>query len=200
MKRSSLFAVSMLLAAAFAGSAFAQVQPPGKIGLVNIAAFGDEKAGIPKFRAAYVKVQTKFTPQLNEINALKTRGNTLATEIQNLQKTPSNPSVPVAGSNNLQAKIDEFNGLKVRITRMEEDMDRESQKDYLATVGPVLADILKAMTEFAKQKGYAMILDGAKLEQSEILLGFDDKYDVTKEFIAYYNARPAGTAAVATPK
>jgi hypothetical protein len=40
-----------------------------------------------------------------------------------------------------------------------------------------------------------------KLEQAGLLLGIgDDKIDVTKDFIAFYNARPAGTAAAATPK
>ena len=43
-------------------------------------------------------------------------------------------------------------------------------------------------------------MDGGKLEEAGILMGFDDKYDVTKEFIAFYNARPAGTATTTTPK
>jgi hypothetical protein len=67
-------------------------------------------------------------------------------------------------------------------------------------MSPVMNDIFKALNEYAKQKGYAVILDGAKLEQADILLGFDDRYDVTKDFIVFYNARPAGTATNVTPK
>ena len=58
---------------------------------------------------------------------------------------------------------------------------------------------MKAMQDFTKQKGYSLILDGAKLEEAGILIGFDDKYDITKEFITFYNSRPATTATTAKP-
>ena len=68
---------------------------------------------------------------------------------------------------------------------------------------PINQDIVKALNEYAKQKGYALILDGAKLEQAGILLGFDDKFDVTKDFIVFYNGRgtsaPGATTAATTP-
>ena len=67
-------------------------------------------------------------------------------------------------------------------------------------VGPVFNDIIKAMNDYAKQKGYSVIFDGAKLEESGVLIGFDDKYDVTKDFIVFYNQRPAGTATTTVPK
>ncbi len=30
-------------------------------------------------------------------------------------------------------------------------------------------------------------------------MGFDEKYDITKEFITFYNTRPAATASTAKP-
>ncbi len=56
------------------------------------------------------------------------------------------------------------------------------------------------MQEFAKQKGYALILDAANLDKAGLLLAFDEKYNITAEFITFYNARPAGTATTAIPK
>ena len=50
-------------------------------------------------------------------------------------------------------------------------------------------DILKAMNDYAKAKGYAVIMDGPKLLEAQILMGFDEKSDVTLDFIAFYNAR-----------
>ena len=92
---------------------------------------------------------------------------------------------------------------EVTIERKQEDGKTKYERRYAQVVAPVFNDIIKGLNEFAKAKGYAVILDGAKLEQEGILMGFDDKYDVTKEFIAFYNARPAGTAtntaASATP-
>jgi hypothetical protein len=45
-----------------------------------------------------------------------------------------------------------------------------------------------------------MLLDAGKLEEAGILIGIgDEKIDVTKEFITFYNARPAGTATATPP-
>jgi hypothetical protein len=58
-----------------------------------------------------------------------------------------------------------------------------------------MQDIMKAIGEFTKQKGYGLILDAAKLDSAGVILGWDEaKVDVTKEFITFYNARPATTA------
>jgi hypothetical protein len=54
---------------------------------------------------------------------------------------------------------------------------------------------------FAKQKGYSLILDSSKLYQAGIILAFDEsKVDVTKEFITFFNARPATAATASIPK
>ncbi len=63
-------------------------------------------------------------------------------------------------------------------------------------MGPVRQDIGNALQEFAKKNGYMMILDASKLDGAGLLLAFDEKYDITKDFITFYNARPATTAAV----
>jgi Skp family chaperone for outer membrane proteins len=198
MNRIGSFAASFFLAALFAIPAFAQPAAPaadGKIGLVNLGAFADEKTGITKFNRAFADLDVALKPLNDEMNTLRTRYQTLATEIQNAQKA-QNTQVPVA---NVNAKIEQAQSLEVEIKRKQEDGKIRYEREYQRIVGPVFADIIKAMNEYAKQKGYAVILDGAKLEQAEILLGFNDKYDITKDFIAYYNARPAGSATASKP-
>ena len=54
-------------------------------------------------------------------------------------------------------------------------------------MGPISADIGKAVQEFAKKNGYWMIMDATKLDG---ILSIDDNADVTKPFITFYNARP----------
>jgi len=57
------------------------------------------------------------------------------------------------------------------------------------------------LNEFAKQKGYALILNLASQASAEMILALDEtKVDVTKEFITFFNSRPAGTATTAAPK
>ena len=197
MKRFSFIAVLAVLSMTFAASASGQTPATGKIGLVNVNAFGAEKEGITKFRNALASLDPEFKPLNDELNTLRTRYQTLAQEIQKLQQ-PAPAGVPAANNQStLSAKVEEAQGLEVTIKRKQEDGKTKYERRYAQVVGPVFNDIIKGLNEFAKAKGYAVILDGAKLEESGILMGFDDKYDVTKEFIAFYNARPAGTATTA---
>jgi Skp family chaperone for outer membrane proteins len=206
MRRFTTIAASFIFAAFFAMSAYAQAPATpatGRIGLVNTYAFGDEKAGIAKFRTAMASLEAEFKPVNDELRTLGTKYNSLGTEIKTAQENAAKgagavPMKPEA----LQAKIDEFQTLELTIKRKQEDAKVRYDKRQAAVVGPIYNDIVKAMNDFAKQKGYAIILDGAKLEESGLLMGFDDKYDVTKEFVTFYNARPAGaaTAAATAPK
>ena len=197
-----MLAASFVFAAIFAISAFAQAPAQaagtGKIGLINTYAFGDDKAGITKYKNALKTLETEFAPVNNELKTMGTKYTSLAEEIRKMQS--SNPAVPV-DPKTVQAKVDEYQALETNIKRKQEDAKARYERRQSEVVGPIYADIVKAMNDFEKQKGYAVILDGAKLEEAGILMGFDDKYDVTKDFITFYNARPAGTAATtATPK
>ena len=204
MKRFSFIAFCFAIAMAFSPSAFGQTVPAaagtGKIGLVNVNAFADEKAGITRFRTALASLDAEFKTLNDEISGLRTRYTAIATEVQGQQKLAADPNnkVPI-NTSALQTKIDEAQNLEVQIKRKQEDGKSRYEKRYQAVVGPVFGDIVKALNDFARQKGYAVILDGAKLEESGLLMGFDDKYDVTKDFVVFYNARPAGTATTAAP-
>jgi Skp family chaperone for outer membrane proteins len=202
MRRFTTIAASFFFAAIFAASAFGQAAAPaaGRIGLVNTYAFADEKAGIGKFKTAMASLEREFTPVNDELKKLGTDYNTLGTSIQTRQKqlAAGGTTVPIKQAD-LQADIDKFQALEITIKRKQEDAKVQYEKRYQSVVGPIYGDIVKAMNDFAKQKGYAIILDGAKLEESGLLMGFDEKYDVTKEFVTFYNARPAGTATTAAP-
>jgi hypothetical protein len=63
-----------------------------------------------------------------------------------------------------------------------------------------MQDIGRAVNDYAKQKGFTVIFDIAKDDSGLLLAIGDEKIDVTKDFITFYNARPAATATTATPK
>jgi Skp family chaperone for outer membrane proteins len=68
-------------------------------------------------------------------------------------------------------------------------------------LGPILQEIGKAMQDFANQKGYDLILDLSKLDGAAMILAYNPaKADVTKDFITFFNARPATAATAATPR
>jgi Skp family chaperone for outer membrane proteins len=194
MRRSSILAFGLMLMAVFTVSAFAQtvgaqVVPPGKIGLVDTGAFYDDKpgAGIPKLKNAISGVNAKYKTVTDEFNTLTTQYQQKVDEFNKLK----NSTAPVA---DLDARATAIQDLETTIKRKQEDAKSKYDRDMALATDPVNQDIVKALNDYAKQKGYALILDGAKLEQAGILLGFDDKYDVTKDFITFYNSRPASAA------
>lgn len=204
MKMVRLFTFALLLAAGLAVSTFAQTGAAtpnaGKIAVVVTYAFGDEKAGITKYVNAQKALINEFTPIDNEIKTMNTRLETLAKEIENLKNLEAQKPGTV-NQKDAQAKIDEAEKLDRDIKFKADNAKISYDKRTQAVMGPVMEDIGKALQEFTKKNGYLMLLDAGKLQESGILLGVgDEKVDVTKEFITYYNARPAGTAATTPAK
>lgn len=166
----------------------------GKIGIIVVEEFAAEKGGITKYKNALKALEDEFKPVYTKLQATNTKLQTLAQEIEKL-RTPPPAGVPATNSQaQLQAKADEYQNLEKQLKRDQEDAKAQYDRRSAAVVGPIYSDIMKALNEYAKAKGYAVILDGVKLDQAQILLGFDEKYNVTEDFITFYNARPAGAA------
>ncbi len=206
MRRISLLAASVLIAAVFAVAAYGQGSVPAtqpgtnlKIVVINTAAF-DAKDGIVKYTNAMTALEKEFTPAQNEINTLVTNYQKMGSDIKVQQDNLNSGKVPV-DRNALAAKVDEYQTLELTIKRKQEDGKRKFELRQQQVLGPILQDIGKAIDDYAKQKGYSLILDASKLDSAGLILAVDvSKLDVTKDFITFYNARPAGTASTATPK
>lgn len=196
MKTIRLFTISLFLTAVCALASFAQTT---KVAVINTYAFGSEKEGITKYVNAVNALNNEFKPLTEELKTMNTKLQTLANDIENLKKlAASNPKA--FDEKAAQAKVDEAEKLQRDIKFKQEEGSARLEKRKQAVLAPIMQDIMKAVQEFSKQKAYAMVLDVARLEESGILLGLDEKADITKEFIIFYNARPATTATTATPK
>ena len=207
MKTFRLFAV-LAFAAIFAVSAFAQAPAAGtfKIGVINTAAFDDEKAGIKRYVTAVNTLETQLAPDVTVLKTMSSKLQALQTEIENLKRQIDDPKRPAAVDVSklqatAQAKYDEYQKMGLEFEYKQKDYKANAERREQSLTAPIRLDIGNAIQEFTKQKGFALILDAAKLDGAGLLLGFDEKYDVTKEFITFYNARPASaTATAATPK
>lgn len=172
-----------------------------KIAVINTSAFDDEKGGITKYANAMTALEKEFAPLQADIQTKVNRYQTLGVEIKKLQDSANAPTPVPINPKDAQAKMDEYQGLEVTIKRLQEDGKTKFEKRQQEVMAPILQDIGKAMDEYGRQKGYALILDGTKLDSAGLILAVDlTKIDITKEFITFYNARPAGTATTATPK
>lgn len=196
MKRISVIAALFVFAALFAVSASAQATAAPKMAVINTQAF-DGKDGITKYNNAMDSLEKEFQPVQTKLQGYATRLTTLRGEIEKLQKPPAN--VPI-DNNALNAKALEYENLGKQAKREEEDAKANFERRQAQVMGPVLQDIGKAMQDYANQKGYDLILDVAKLDGAGLILAYNPaKVDVTKDFITFYNARPAGAATTAAP-
>lgn len=195
MMRFRLIFGSLAFALIFAFSAFAQAPPPAKIALVNTDAFYADTGGITKIINAYKSLDTEFKTTTTELQNGVKRFQALQTEIQALQSRANDPNnkVPI-DQNAARAKVDEAEKLQRDLKFKEEELKAQYSKREQAVLSPITQDIANALGAFAKQKGYTMIMDSGKLVQAQVLLYLQEGTDITKEFITFYNARPAGSA------
>lgn len=201
MKRFSTVAVSLIFAAIFAVSVSAQTGTL-KVVVIETRAF-EGKDGIVKYTNAMTALDKEFVALDTELRTLATRQQTLAKELKVMQD-----QITAAGATGkvpfdekaAQTKSDEYATLDLTIKRKQEDGKKLYEKRQGEVLGPVLLDIGKAMQDFATAKGYDLILDGAKLDQAQLLLALNPtKADVTKEFIVFFNARPATSTSAVKP-
>jgi Skp family chaperone for outer membrane proteins len=203
MRTFRLIAVSVVFAAIFAVSALAQTTPTtttsnGKIGLMDTRAFGDEKEGIKKYIAAMTTLAAEFKPVETELQALATKIQALEKEIQGYREIlDKGGKIPIDNAT-LSKKVEEFEKMVREFKFKEEGAKSSYARREQVVMGPILQDIGAAIQEFTKKNGYVLIIDVSR-DNTGIILGMDQTADVTKSFIAFYNARPATTATVTRP-
>jgi len=198
MKTFRSIAAVFVFAAIFAVSAFAQAPTTpaaGKIAVVNTQAFDTDKGGITKYVNAMNSLETEFKPTQTELQTIATKLQTLQADIKKLQDQANTPSAVPIDPKMANAKLEEYDKLTREFKFKQEDAKARFERREQVIMGPVRQDISVALQEFGKKNGYMMILDASKLDGAGLLLQFDEKYDVTKDFITFYNARPAATAA-----
>lgn len=187
-----LISISFIFASVSAVSVFAQAGTPTKIGLVNVFKLGD-KGGVTKYINALGVIDKEFK---TEITGLQTLSSTLRSktkvfnELTAQSRTPNSPIT----QGTLVTRNNELKQLQREAKFKQDDIQARINTRRQVIVGPVWRDMMKAMKTYAQQKGFAIILDGAKLEEAAIMLAFNNKSDITSDFIVYYNSRPAGTA------
>ena len=193
MKTFRLIAVSAIFAAIFAVSAFAQTA--SKIGLINTEAFGDEKAGITKYVAAMNSLDAEFKPVSTELQTMGTNIQALQKELQGYQDLlTKNQKIPISDAD-VQKKVEALDKMQREAKFKEDDAKVRYERRRQAVLGPISQDIGNAIQEYTKKNGYVLIIDISK-DNTGMFIGLDESTDVTKQFIAFYNARPATTATV----
>ena len=164
-----------------------QVPPAGqlKIGVINSNEFADEKTGITRYVSTVKSLNAEFQPTDTELRAMNSRLLTINKDLETARKTPNVQQSLVS------AKLEEGEKLAREIKFKSDDAKARFQRREQTLLGPVMQDIYKALQEFSRTKGYALVLDIAKDQTGFVAALGDEKVVVTKDFIAFYNSRIA---------
>jgi Skp family chaperone for outer membrane proteins len=212
MKRLSLLALGLVFAAALAATASAQpggaaaaaALAPGKVVWLDSGAFDDDKEGIQKYIQAKKSLVAEVKPKQDELNGIQTQLQTLQTDIENLQKQANNPAANQAAiAKQIQDKNDQGQALQRQAEFKTKDAQAYYQKRAGEVLGPVQQQIAASLKEYAKSKGFTVILDIAAMvgdqQNPSAILYLDPSADVTKDFIIFFN-RNGGASTAATTK
>jgi Skp family chaperone for outer membrane proteins len=188
MKFSRLIVVGLIFAAFLAVSASAQTTAPGtKVGLIDSRFFLDEKLGIKRYIDAVTSINNEFKATAAELDGINTRLISLDTEIKTF-KDQVQKGVKINEAL-AASKLEEFDKLSREYKFKKEGAEANYNRRQQTVLNPIRLDIGKAIAEFAKKNGYVIIFDISK-DQTEMILVWDPAAIITKEFIAFYNARP----------
>jgi Skp family chaperone for outer membrane proteins len=203
MRKISLIAAALMLAALLAVAASAQTTRPGtttstrpaasnapvpdtKIAFIDTSAFGDDK-GIARYVNAMKSLEREFDPRTKELESLQTRLKAIADEVSKL-----NGGSSVVDPKTIQARQEEADRIQRDMKYKDEQLKADMSKRYNDVVGPISQDIGKALDQFATQRGITMILDISKLAPA--VLTVNPAMDVTQAFITEYNSTHPATA------
>lgn len=173
-------------------SIFAQTQTGSiKIAFIDTAGFYDEKAGITKLVNANKQLNTEFSAKLKELQDGSTKLQTISKELESMQKLPQQQFNQTV----FETKRDEGERLQRDLNYKKTEYETAYNKRRTELITPISEDIGKAIDDFAKKNGYGIILDIGKFADAGTVLYFTQAADSTKDFITFYNARPASAAA-----
>lgn len=169
---------------------------PAKIAFVAVEAFRDEKVGILRWIAAAKSVQREFKPLEDELLGLENRIQAINKELETLSKSPT-----VVDPKTVVNKQEEIARLQREQKFKKEDGEARAKKRYEEVVGPVSADIVKALDAYAKQRGITLLLDYGRMVELGAIVIADKSTDMTAAFIADYNSKnPVTAPSVAPPR
>ncbi|HSE17062.1 MAG TPA: OmpH family outer membrane protein [Pyrinomonadaceae bacterium] len=161
--------------------------PDSKMAMIYSDAFLDPKTGIARFNSLLGTLNREFQPRQAELQALQTRINTLAKEIEDTQS--------VADPNAIRQKRDQLAQLQTELKRKGEDAEAAYNKRRQEIFLPLQQDIGKALEAFAKARGITVIVDGSTIP----LAYAADSIDITRAFINDFNSKNPATASVTQP-
>ncbi len=160
--------------------AAAKVIPTSRIAWINSADFVAEDRGIKQLLRVLKELELEFSTQQSELSLLNEKLRTIVGELNKLQADP------VANADAIKQKQTDGLKLQQELQGKQQQFQAAVQAAQQEKQGPVVQEITKAMTAYAKERDLGLIFDISKL--GEGVISAKPELDVTADFVAYYNA------------
>lgn len=155
--------------------------PLMRVAYINSGLFVDEASGgIKQLIKSGKQLELEFSGQQSDLSLLNEKLRTIVGELKKLQAGGT------ANNDAIQAKQTEGLKLQQELQEKQQAFQAAVQQAQQDKQGPIIAELDKAMTAFAKERQIGIIFDMAKV--GNMVVAGDPELDVTADFIAYFNA------------
>ncbi|HSO75353.1 MAG TPA: OmpH family outer membrane protein [Blastocatellia bacterium] len=164
--------------------------PKGKVAVVNTAMFQGQVA---EFKTKIEALNRQFETRVKEVQGLGEKIAALEATIKTQASTLSPAMVA--------EKTEQLATMKKDYQRKGEDLQADAGRARDKAFEPIQAKLLKFASQFTAARGIVLLVDLANGLRSGTLLWYDQRSDVTQDFINEYNkANPITATPTAPPK
>jgi Skp family chaperone for outer membrane proteins len=160
-----------------------------KIAFINSA---ELQAKLNDYKQKVDELNHQFEPRVKEIQTLIDRINALETTI----KTQSGVLPPAK----IAEMTDQLNEMKVQQKRKAEDLQADGERARNQQLAPFKEKLQKFLQQFTAKHDISLLVDLANGLESNTIVWFDPRADLSAAFIAEYNAANPVPASATAPK
>jgi len=154
--------------------------PVSRVAWINSNAFLAEEGGIKQLVRILKELELEFSGAQSDLSLMNEKLRTLSGELDKLRAGGEANAVAIREKQAAAQKL--YQELQEKQQQAQAAVQQAQQEKQ----GPVSLEISKALTAFTKEREIGMIFDVAKLNDG--IMSAQPELEVTKEFIAYYNA------------
>jgi Skp family chaperone for outer membrane proteins len=202
MVKSKFAAFAAIILAAMAAVAPAQQAtqagvgaaiPDGKVAVLNTQVF---PSAINELKQKYEQVNNQFKARAQQLQTMSDQMKQMENDMQTKQS--------VMSPEKYQELRNNYDDLKRRGTREQEDLNNDVERALENATKPVRDKLYQFLQTYSAQRGVVLVINLAGAAQTGTLAYWNPGSDITEDFISEYNkANPvagAPSSAPATPK
>jgi Skp family chaperone for outer membrane proteins len=187
----ALLGMAQLAAAQQTPAAQPPALPKGKVAVINTAMFQEQ---VLEFKSKMEELNRQFEPRVRDVRGLADR----ITAQENTIKTQGQGGALSAAR--VAEMTEQLEAMKKEYQRKAEDLEADASRAKDRAFEPLTNKLVKFAQDYTAKRGIVHLIDLSNSLNSGFLLWYDQRTDVTADFIAEYNKANPVTAAPATPK